>query len=152
MRSQNGFTLMELITVLAIIGIITAIALPQYRNYVIRGKIPEATSTLSDMRVKMEQFYQDNRTYVGACTAGTVAPLPTTAKYFAFSCSGLTTTAYTVTATGGIAGGDQSMAGFVYTINEANAKATTITAGSSAASGGWIGNAACWVTGRSGSC
>jgi type IV pilus assembly protein PilE len=147
MRSQNGFTLLELITVFAIIGIITAIALPQYRNYVIRGKIPEATSTLSDMRVKMEQFYQDNRTYVGACAAGTVAPLPSGMKYFTFSCGGLSTTAYTVTATGGVAGGDQSMTGFTYTINETNTRATT------AAPAGWAPtNATCWVTGRNGSC
>ena len=147
MRSQNGFTLLELITVLAIIGIITAIALPQYRNYVIRGKIPEATSTLSDMRVKMEQFYQDNRTYVGACAAGTVAPLPSGMKYFTFSCGGLSTTAYTITATGGVAGGDQSMTGFTYTINETNTRATT------AAPTGWGPvNASCWVPGRNGSC
>lgn len=146
MKSQNGFSLLELLVALAIVGVITAIALPQYRDYVLRGKIPEATATLSDMRVKMEQFFQDNRTYVGACAAGTVAPPPTGMKYFTFACSGLSLTAYTVTATGGIAGGDQSMVGFTYTIDAANVHVTT------AVPAGWTTNAACWVTRKGGTC
>jgi len=69
-QQQQGFTLLELLVVLAIIGILSAIAIPAYRDYVIRGKIMEATSNLGDMRIKLEQFYQDNRTFVGACIAG----------------------------------------------------------------------------------
>jgi len=74
--SDHGFTLIELMITIAIIGILSAIALPAYNEYVIRGKIVEATATLAGHRVKMEQFFQDNRTYVGACAAGTVATTP----------------------------------------------------------------------------
>ena len=89
---QEGFTLIELLIVIGIIGILSAIAIPAYRDYIIRGKITEATSNLGDMRIKLEQFYQDNRTYVGACVGGTVAPLPTgsNARAFTYSCPTLT--------------------------------------------------------------
>lgn len=148
MRTKHvGFTLIELMIVVAVVAILAAIALPAYNDYITRGKITEATSTLADMRVKLEQYYQDNRTYVGACAAGTTAPLPAGLKYFAVTCPTLTATAFTVQADG-VAG----MGGFVYTVDQNNTKATTITAGSPAANAGWTGNATCWVIRKGGSC
>lgn len=149
MRRMSGFTLIELMIAVVVVAILTAIALPSYQEYVIRGKITEATSNLADMRVKLEQFFQDNRTYVGACVAGTTAPLPTGTKYFTFTCPTLTATTFTVTATGIAA---QGMGGFVYTVNQTNTQATTITGGSPAALAGWTGNAACWVIRKGGAC
>jgi len=151
MSQTKGFTLIELMIAVAVIGILTIIALPSYRDYVTRGKIAEATSNLADLRVKLEQFFQDNRTYVGACAAGTAAPLPVgdQAKYFTYDCPTLTATAYTARATGGAG---QDTAGFVYTIDQNNVKATTVTAGSRAATAGFTGNASCWVTRKGGLC
>ena len=144
-QQQQGFTLLELLVVLAIIGILSAIAIPSYRDYIIRGKITEATSNLGDMRIKLEQFYQDNRTYVGACVGGTVAPLPTgsNALSFTYSCPTLTATTFTARALGNASEG---MTGFDYTINQSNAKATVSVAT------GWTLTAACWVTKKDGSC
>ena len=143
MRAHKGFTMIELLIVIAIIGILAAIALPQYSAYVTRSKITEAVAGLSGMKVRMEQFFQDNRTYVGACAAGTVAPLPAgpAAKYFAFTCPTLTATAFTVTATG-----YGSMAGFSYTIDQTDARATT------GVPAGWTSAANCWVLKADGSC
>jgi type IV pilus assembly protein PilE len=90
----------------------------------------------------MEQFFQDNRTYAGACTAGTVAPVPT-GRYFTYACSALTATTFTVTATGVAAEG---MNGFVFTINQANTRATT------GVPAGWATNTTCWVTKKGGVC
>ena len=149
MRRIFGFTLIELMIAVVVVAILSAIALPSYQDYITRGKITEATANLADMRVKMEQYFQDNRTYVGACVAGTTAPLPTGTKYFIFTCPTLTATAFTVQADG-VAG--QGMGGFVYTVNETNVQATTITGGSAAATAGWTGNAACWVIRKGGSC
>ncbi len=141
-RQIQGFTLVELLVVVAIISIIAAVAVPQYSDYVTRSKLAEASSTLSEHRVRMEQFFQDNRTYAGACTAGTDAPAPT-GRYFTYACSNLTATTFTVTATGVAA---QGTAGFVFTIDQANTRATT------GAPAGWTTNSNCWITKKSGAC
>lgn len=140
MHRQTGFTLIEVMVVVVIIAILSAIAVPQYSDYVTRSKITEAVAGLSDMRVRMEQYFQDNRTYVGACAANTVAPLPT-ALNFTFACPTLTQAAYTVTATG-----TGSMSGFTYSVNQANVRAT------SNVPSGWATSGTCWVTKKDGSC
>jgi type IV pilus assembly protein PilE len=144
MKQHKGFTLIEIMIVVAIIGILTAIAIPAYGNYVKRARITEAVAALSEMRVKLEQHFQDNRTYVGACAATGVAALPAASKSFDFTCPTLTPTAYGVTATGKASA---NMGGFVYTIDQANVRASTITGVS-----GWSGNATCWVLGPGGAC
>src|SRR5688500_19304676 len=122
MKKNLGFTLIELLVAIVVVAILAAIAVPPYRDHIRRGKITEATGGLADMRVKLEQYFQDNRTYVGACVAGTVAPLPTNTRYFTFTCPTLTATTFTVTATG-IAG--QNMNGSAYSVTDANAQAGT---------------------------
>ena len=103
-RAAAGFTLIEVMVVVAIVGILAAVAYPSYQDYVTRGQIAEGTSTLADTRVRLEQFFQDNRTYIGACAAGTVAVLPGNGgqlQYFTISCPVLTATTYTIQAAGG---------------------------------------------------
>ena len=148
MKTQNGMTLIELMTVVAVLAILATIALPYYNDYVTRGKIPEATANLSDLRVKMEQWYQDNRNYqdVTATICGVAMPVAPAVKYFTFACTnpGGNQT-YTLTATGTV-----SMAGFAYTLDQSNAKSSTITG--TPAANGWTSNATCWVTRKGGSC
>ena len=92
-----GFTLLEVLTVCVIVGILAAIALPSYSDYVRRGQIQEGTTALSDAAVKMEQYFQDNKTY--AAWAGPDCPAPTTNFTFA-GCDGGNATIFTITATG----------------------------------------------------
>lgn len=146
-RSQKGFSLVELMIVVVIAAIISAIALPSYRNYVTRSKIPDALSTLASKRVQIEQFFQDNHTYAGApaCNNDT-----TSSPYFTFACVGaLDANNYTLQATGGN-GANQSMAGFSYTLNQTNTKTSTIVAPATAT---WIAtNPTCWITKTGGQC
>ncbi len=170
MKTQNGLTLIELMVVVTVVAILSAIALPAYKDYVTRSKIPEATSNLADLRVKMESFYQDNRNYgpdgAGNCgkDAGGVVrvPMPSTTspppagatlvKHFSFSCTVLGGgQQFTIVAQGGIAG-DMTMMGFVYTIDQSNAKVSAVAVGTPQYNAGWRENPNCWVTRKAGSC
>lgn len=134
---QNGFSLIELMIVVAIVGILASIAFPAYNDYVTRSALSEASSGLADIRVRMEQYYQDNRTYVGSDAAG-MPCAAATGQNFDFACANLGATTYLVTATGKNRG-----AGFGLTVNESNVQATT------AAPAGWA-TGACWVTKKTG--
>lgn len=129
MKKLKGFTLTELMVVVAIISILATVALPAYNDYVLRGKLSEVGAALSDARLRQEQFYADNRNYGtanGACGA-----VPANSHYFTLACLvGATDQTYIITAT--------SMAGdYVYTINQAGAKATTMFAGTIVAVADW---------------
>jgi len=135
---------MELMIAVAIIGILTAVAVPMYSDYVLRGQLTEAFSKLPGMQLSLEQYYQDNRSYsdnTGAC--GTQNP---SGSYFTYSCSAPTAQSYTVTATG-ISG--TSTAGFTYTLDQSSAKSTT------AAPSAWAAAsmpASCWIRTKGGVC
>jgi type IV pilus assembly protein PilE len=138
----RGFTLIEIMIVVVIIGILGAVAVPSYVNYLRRGDMSEAFSNLSTARIAMEQYYQDNRNY-GASGTACGGALPT-GSYFAITCATSSSAqAYTVTATG-ISG--KRTAGYTYTIDHNNARATTQFAGSS------VSGKACWLTKSTSEC
>lgn len=127
-KIQRGFTLIELMIAVAIVGILAAVAVPQYKDYVRRGSLPESLSQLADYRIKMEQYYQDNRNYGSTnCADGATAPswktfVPNGAKNFTYACALSGGQAYTITATGRT--GTVSV-GHVYTLNQSNLQTTT---------------------------
>ena len=145
-----GFTLIEVMITVAVVAILASVALPSYLDYVTRSRLVEAKTSLVDMRTRLEQFFLDNRTYPTSCIAAGVAPtavqinLPAGAKFFTVTCDNLTAATYTVTATG-----TGSMLGFVFTVNETNARATT------GVKSGWTlapNPKPCWVSRKSGDC
>lgn len=141
MKRALGFTLIEVMVTVAIIAILAAIALPSYQDYVRRGQLAEAVSALADYRVKMEQSFQDNRTYIGT-GLGTCGAKPSgSLSKFALTCDAPTATTYTATATG-----SGRMTGFEYEINELNAKTSTVTGVAT----GWDGTYTCWITKKGG--
>ncbi|PZP35716.1 MAG: general secretion pathway protein GspH [Roseateles depolymerans] len=135
----HGFTLIELMITVAIVAILAAVAVPQYTDYVTRGRVPDATSGLSGKQVQLEQYFQDNRTYAGAPACGSDT---TTSNNFTFACSAANASGYTLTATG-----RNAMTGFTYSINQAGTKSSTVTGVS-----GWSGSSNCWVTKKGGVC
>jgi len=142
MKRICGFSLIELLVAVAIVSILAAVAIPGYRDYVTRGKLAEAYTNLASQRVKMEQYYQDLRTYTGACQPNTVAPTPPATTNFIYACA-IADQTYTVTATGQASGG---LNGFRFTVDQANNRATTGTPS------GWTSNATCWIARKDGSC
>lgn len=77
MMRQRGFTLVELMIVVAILGILASVAVPMYRGYVSSSKTQEAKANLQTIRLLEEQYFADNKTYLaGASTAVLKANLP----------------------------------------------------------------------------
>lgn len=138
-RRQQGFTLIEVMIVVAIVAILSAIALPSYSDYVKRGQIVDGLVPLADMGAKLEQYFQDKRTYTGACQDNTVAPKPAGTTRFEYGCE-LGANTFTVTATG-----KGSMNGFAYSLNQNGVRSSTVPSG-------WTAGEGCWSTNKGGSC
>ena len=153
---SHGFTLIELMIVVAVIGILLAIGVPNYQEYVLRSKLTDALSSLSQLRVMKEQRFQDNRSFdlAPAAPAGNcgVVVAARNSNYFTFICTTNVARvpavplgqAYLITATGVVG---TSTAGFTYTIDEANNRRTT-----SLPAGRGVTPANCWLTTKGQTC
>ena len=150
LRRIGGFTLIELMIVVAIVAILARVALPIYSDYVLRGRLVDATNLLASMRAQMEQYYQDNRTYAAS---GSFSPPCSTVSYtkdsvFAISCTvgnGGTAPAAATYKIG--AKGSGIAANFTYTIDQAGTMATPNTPSSWGTS-----STTCWLIKKSDSC
>lgn len=138
-RRAAGFTLIELMVTVAIVAILTAIAYPSYRNYVLRGQVTNATTGLSAVSANMERWFQDNRTYVGG-------PCTTAATYGTFSVScptTITATTFTLQAVG-----SGSTSGFTYFLDQQGNQSSTAA---SPAPSSWTNCTIAWET-KAGQC
>ncbi|MDH6167924.1 prepilin-type N-terminal cleavage/methylation domain-containing protein [Variovorax boronicumulans] len=144
-----GFTLIEVMITVAIVAILASIALPSYRDYVLRGQLVDGTNGLSTMRADMERYYQDNRTYD---KVGSIVPpcVSTTSRAnvfgtFQLSCGtppGDKSTTYLLKAEG-----SGPTDGFTFTVNQLGIQSTTVNNKT-----GWTGCDKAWVTRRGQSC
>lgn len=144
---SGGFSLVELMVVVAVLGILASIAVPNYQDYVLRSKLVDAQSSLAQLRVTMEHYYQDNRSYDSAPgePTGNCGIAMAASNYFTYSCATSNSGQdYLITATGTAAG---ATAAFAYTIDHGNNRRTTAVAA------GWGSvPAECWVNTRGQTC
>lgn len=140
----TGFTLLELMMVVAVVAILAAIAIPNYGAFVTRSKIVDGTVKLGDFKTQMDKYFMDNRTYLNGANCGIPNPAVGPNDNFTITCAALAGPPQTflVTGTGVPAKG---MTGFKYTVDQANAK-------TSVGPGGKYTNGACWALRADGSC
>lgn len=138
--TARGFTLIELMITVAVVGVLSMVALPMYTDHVKRTKLAEAYTLLGAQNLRMEQFYQDNRTYVGGPCSPTTTP-----KFFDISCSsGPSATDYTLKAS---AKSGSGIEGTVFTVNRQGEQATL------GMPAGWtVPTKKCWATDKAGTC
>lgn len=131
---QRGMTLIEIMIVVVIIGILAAIAIPAYGQYVRKAKRTDATTALLRIAAAQERFYLQNNTYSGDPAALGIAGTPD--NLYALAIAGAGAVGYTATAT---AQGSQAQDTdcSVFSINQLGQRSATD-------SGGTDTSVTCW--------
>ena len=137
---QRGFSLLELMIVVAIIAIISAIAYPSYMEFVVTAKRTTASSALLQVADKQQQFFMDNKSYTNDLTNLGFAANPLiinddgdsvasgdSASIYSISLSNVTATTYTATAAPQKSQADRDTECASFTMTQAGAKGHTGT-------------------------
>lgn len=155
-NGQKGFTLIELMIVVAIIGILAAVAIPAYQNYVVRSKVANAISSVNTLKTAVAICYQEAGGVLANCSTNVPASLiPTFTATREVASATVAAGVITMTFAGGIGTGVDGLAitftpsnaddqtAINWTVNAANitnAEArTALTKNNIAAAGGAVG-------------
>ncbi len=120
-NGEKGFTLIELMIVVAIIGILAAIAIPNFIRFQAKSKQSEARTLLSGIYAAETAYFAEANTFGDTDDTIGFQPNPNPPKYYTYAYSGVSQTAFTVTATGNI---DNDATDDVWAVTEASREAT----------------------------
>jgi len=145
-RGSRGFSLIELMVTVAVVAILSAIAIPAYNSYVLRSHRSEAMNALTSNRQQLERCYSQNFSYLGcpttvggAATTVCAAAVSTTNGYYQVSCPVLTATTFQLQA---LALGRQVQDSSCYSMTVTNSGLQAAKA--TAAAGGGVTTLTCW--------
>lgn len=144
-RDRSGFTLLELLFTLIVLGVLAAIAMPSFSEVTVRGKLREAPIAFSEILANMQKFYLVNKSFraaAGAC--GVAMPTSPRVSYFTYRCAAAPDgMSFTVTATSTASVGAAPGAGaYVYTLSwdgNRQSKSTLVFAGTA------VTDKPCWM-------
>ncbi len=125
MKKLHGFTLIELMIAVAIVGILAAVAYPSYQQFVINAGRAEAMAAVLDAANKQEQFFSDNRAYTATITNLGISGTSESGLYTLSATVDGQSFVITATPASGVALQDTECGGF--TINEVGVKGSTVT-------------------------
>ncbi len=146
-NTEQGFSLIELMITIVVLGCLAAISVPLYQDYVIRANLNEAFNSLLTTRALQERYFQDHRRYNNVTVAATTFTAPcnllTQTTNFTYACTPTdtvvgtnTTSTFTITATG-----INRMSGFQFSIDNRNVQRTIALP----SKWGGIPTGNCWV-------
>ena len=129
-QRNRGFTLIELMIVVALIAILAAIGFPTYQDQMRKARRSEATAVLLDIAARMERFYADRGTYTGATIgagAGTDVYTSTTSEngHYTLTINPLAAESFTLNATPVVGGAQDGDDCGVFTLTSAGTKGFT---------------------------
>jgi type IV pilus assembly protein PilE len=138
-RPAPGFTLIELMVVVAIVAILASLSMAAYGQYMLRSKLAESFAMLSDYRLKMEQYKQDNRSYADPVNANACGvALPAGNRYFDFACTVAASGAqFTAIASNRAGTGMGNASDYRYSIDQDGVQNTLAFAGIAGPAGIW---------------
>jgi len=139
-RRQSGVTLIELLTVIVVLGILSTIAVTSYRSFTLRANRTDATTTLLRIQVAQEKFFLQNSRYASGSTELTAAPPAglglglragdlTLNGYYAITLDAADATHYTATATATAGQTQDTAACLTFTLDEQGTRTPAVSSG-----------------------